>query len=100
MRRPGAADKVKESAEALAIQALTFLASDPEKLGTFLALSGIDPATLRALARHPDFLVGVLDHILSDDRLLIEFAAAAEVKPAHVGKARAALGGIWERDIP
>ena len=33
----------RETAEALAIAALTFIAEEPERLGRFLALSGIGP---------------------------------------------------------
>ena len=90
----------QEAAEALAIQALTFIAGDGERLGRFLAATGIGPAEIRAAAREPGFLVGVLDHLAGDERLLTAFAAEAGVDPGDVGKAIAALGGHWEREIP
>ncbi len=37
----------QEAAEGLAIQALTFIAEDPERLGRFLAVTGIGPAEIR-----------------------------------------------------
>ena len=90
-----------EAAEGLAIQALTFIATDGERLGRFLAITGIGPDQIRAAAREPHFLAGVLDHIASDERLLTDFAAEADVDPADVGKAQAALGGgTWEREVP
>ena len=91
----------REAAEHLAIQALTFIGSDPTELGRFLALTGIGPAELRAAAHEPDFLVGVLDHILGYEPLLLAFAKDADVKPATVAQAREALGGPrWERETP
>jgi Protein of unknown function (DUF3572) len=89
-----------EAAEALAIQALTFIAGDSERLGRFLAVTGIGPAEIREAAREQDFLVGVLDHIAADERLLLVFSSETGIAPADVGKALAALGGHWEREIP
>ena len=69
----------QEAAEALAIQALTFIAGDGERLGHFLAATGIGPAEIRAAAQEPGFLIGVLDHLAADERLLSAFAAEAGV---------------------
>ena len=90
----------KEAAEGLAIQALTFIAGDGERLGRFLAITGIGPAQIRAAAQEPGFLIGVLDYLAGDERLLAAFAAEAGIDPGDVGKALAALGGHWEREIP
>jgi hypothetical protein len=90
----------QEAAEGLAIQALTFIAGDGERLGRFLATTGIGPAQIRAAAQEPGFLIGVLDYLAGDERLLSAFAVEAGVNPADIGKAIAALGGHWEREIP
>jgi hypothetical protein len=90
----------EEAAEGLAIQALTFIAGDSERLGRFLAITGIGPAQIRAAAQEPGFLVGVLNYLAGDERLLSAFAAETGLDPAHVGKALAALGGNWGREIP
>jgi len=90
----------KEMAEGLAIQALAFIAGDSGRLGRFLAITGIGPAEIRAAAREPDFLTGVLDHMAGDERLLTAFAAEAGVAPSDIGKALAALGGHWEPEFP
>jgi hypothetical protein len=90
----------EEAAEAFAVQALTFIAEDSERLGRFLAITGIGPAQICAAAQEPGFLIGVLDYLAGDDRLLSAFAAETGSDPADVGKALAALGGHWERDIP
>ena len=68
----------RELAESVAIQALTFLAEEPERLDRFLALTGIGPESLRDAAREPNFLLGVLDHLAGDERLLHEFATRLE----------------------
>jgi hypothetical protein len=90
----------REAAEALAVEALTFLASEPEHLGGFLAATGIGPDQIREAARDRSFLTGVLDHISGHEPLLIAFAQQAGVDPTEIERARAALGSIWERDVP
>lgn len=82
----------REEAEAFAARALGFLASEPDRFGRFLALSGLDPSTIREAARSPHFLPAVLDHLLGDDALVTAFADAEEVSPETVVRARAALG--------
>jgi hypothetical protein len=90
-----------EAAEQLAIQALSYIAGEPERLGGFLAITGIGPGEIRAAAREAGFLAGVLDYVAADERLLMEFAAEAGIDPASLEIARAALSGAtWERDIP
>lgn len=85
----------------MAIQALSFIAEEPERLRRFLAVTGIAPAEIRAAASEPGFLAGVLEHLTADERLLTAFAADADIDPAAIGKALATLsGGAWERDSP
>ena len=43
----------RKIAENLAIQALWFLAADPERLGAFLAATGIGPEMIRKAAAEP-----------------------------------------------
>ena len=96
----GPAD-AREVAETLAIQALSFLAGEPSRLGRFLAESGIGPETLRSAAKSPQFLVSVLDFVLGSRAITEEFARASELTPAAVAAARQVLGGAdWERGEP
>ena len=89
----------RDAAESLAVQALGFLAGEPERLARFLALTGIGPDRVRAAAATPGFLAGVLDHVASEDALATAFAAEAGIKPEEVATARRMLGsGEWERD--
>jgi uncharacterized protein DUF3572 len=89
-----------ETAEMLAVQALAFIAEDEVRLSSFVASSGIAVQSIRTAAREPNFLAGVLEHILSDEHLLMAFAEGAGINPADVARARRALGTIWERDLP
>ncbi len=89
-----------EAAEMLAIQALGFIAEDSERLAGFLASTGIPAEEIRAAAGEPGFLAGVLEHMLGDESLLIAFALSAGIDPAEVARARSALGGQQERNMP
>ena len=91
----------RQAAEIVAIQALSFVASDVALLGRFLAESGIGPETLRASAADPRFLAGVLDFVLREETTAKEFAASAGFEPRTIAAAREALGEPdWERDVP
>src|SRR5262245_18186496 len=88
--------QVHDAATAHAISALSFIASDPERLGRFLAHTGIGPESIRSAAREPGFLLGVLEHLTSDEALLIEFANQNDVDPEQVALARDVLAGAPE----
>jgi hypothetical protein len=90
----------RQTAEMLAVQALAFIAEDDGRLSGFVASTGIAVQTIRDAAREPNFLAGLLEHILADENLLIAFAASAGIDPAEVARARQALGKVWERDLP
>src|SRR3984893_1557584 len=92
--------QTREAAEMLAIQALAFLAEEPERLAAFLSVSGVTIAGIREAAAEPGFLAGVLEHMLADESLLIAFADSAAIDPASIARARSALGGQWDRDLP
>jgi len=91
----------REQAEALAIQALTFIAEDGERLGRFLAVTGIGPAEIRTAAREPEFLVGVLEYMASDDRLITTFAGETGLDPTDINRSHAALASRpREHELP
>jgi len=98
MKAPSPA--ARQTAEMLAIQALTFIAEEPDRLSRFLELSGIDPARIRTAANEPGFLAGVLEHMLADESLVIAFAERAGIDPAEVARARAALGARGRHTAP
>ena len=78
----------KSGAETIAIEVLSFLAGSPGRLDRFLALSGLGRDNLRAAAGEPGFLAAILDHLASDERLLLAFAASTGHAPATIAKAR------------
>lgn len=80
-----------EDAETLAIEGLQFIASSPEQLSRFLALTGIAPGDLRDAATSDNFLSGVLDFFMGDEPTLLAFAASRGLDPAQVGQARMIL---------
>ena len=69
---------------------MTFFSPQPE----------LRPPEIRTVAREPGFLAGVLEHMLGDESLLIAFADRAGINPTAVARARSALGGRGERDVP
>jgi hypothetical protein len=91
----------REVAEIVAVQALSFIAGDPERLGLFLAESGIGPETLRTAAADPRFLASVLDFIMRDDVTVKAFAEVSQLHPTNIAAAHQALNDPqWERDVP
>ena len=102
-KRAGRANRPEEraAAEALAVAALAFIAGEPERLGRFLAMSGIGPESIRTAAREPQFLLGVLGYLAADEQLLIAFAAENAIPPGAVMEARVTIAGRrWERETP
>ena len=99
MKRP--VQNPREVAEIVAVQALSFIAGDPELLGRFLSETGIGPATLRTAASDPQFLRSVLDFVMRDDTTVKAFSKASELHPTNIAAAHQALGDPqWERDVP
>jgi hypothetical protein len=85
----------------MAIQVLTFLAEDADRLQRLLATTGIGPQQIRAAAREPEFLAGVLNHLAADEPLLVTFAEQAGIDPFDVRRASNMLvPDGWERDVP
>ncbi|MGF7161228.1 hypothetical protein FHS85_002863 [Rhodoligotrophos appendicifer] len=82
-----------EEAEALALRGLVFLAEEPDRIEPFLSLSGLSPADLRPAANQPAFLGAILDHILSDDTLILAFCKLERLTPELLVRARAKLPG-------
>jgi hypothetical protein len=81
----------REASELLAAKALGFVAADPDRLGRFLAISGLDPATIRSAAESPAFLIGVLDYLNSDQELLAAFSIENQTHPTAATAASDAL---------
>lgn len=77
-----------ERAEAIAVEALSFIASDPDLLPRFLALTGIEAGQIRQAAREPGFLAGVLQFVLAHEPTLMHFSEATGIPPQETATAR------------
>ena len=87
-----------EQAETIALQALSFLAKNEELLAQFLINTGLTPQELQKRVREPELLGGVLDAILGNDMVLLEFCTAASLSPDTLILARRALPGGYVID--
>jgi hypothetical protein len=83
-------------AEETAIAVLVWLAGEPELMGRFLALTGLEASNLRDAAQEPGFLGGVLGFLMNHEPTLMDFCAATGTKPETVTRAFQALGGASE----
>jgi hypothetical protein len=81
------------SSVTLGLKALAFLATAAEDLQRFIVISGADAATLRERAGEPDFLAAVLDYLLANEPLLLEFCKTESLEPRDLHLAAARLGG-------
>ena len=73
-----------DAAEWVGIHGLSFLASDAARLGRFLSLTGVGPAEMSTARDNPAILASVLEYLLGDEPLLLEFAANSSLPPEHV----------------
>lgn len=80
-----------DSAETIALAGLAFLADDVQRLGRFLALTGLGPAELKAEAHSARILAAVLEYLLQDESLLLAFAANNGLAPRLIRPAQQLL---------
>jgi len=76
---------------ALALSALGWSLGEPDRAERLLALTGLDPADLRARAGEPALLAAVLTFLEAHEPDLIACAAAIESTPAALVRARMEL---------
>jgi len=82
-----------EYAAEIGLDALVWIASDPDRSGPFLGTSGLDAADIRNRAADPEFLGFVLDYLGAGDDALLDFCAERHLRPETVMAARQALPG-------
>ncbi|WP_182087041.1 DUF3572 domain-containing protein [Aureimonas sp. ME7] len=85
----------EDDASTLAIDALSYIASDTVLFNRFLRLTGLELENLRQAAGEPAFLAGVLDFVIADERTLTDFAGHADIEPNQVLAARRAFGTTY-----
>ncbi|MGH6874945.1 MAG: DUF3572 family protein [Aestuariivirgaceae bacterium] len=87
-----------DAAAALAFRALAFIAGDDDRLGRFIALTGIEPGAIRALAPERSFQAAVLEHLLADESMLLQFCENEAIDAALPGAALRLLAGSCRTD--
>ena len=83
----------RDQAETLGLQALGWIAGQPEYSGAFLGASGLSADDLKARAGDPEFLGFTLDFLLSDEAALLAFCDDHSLPFDRPLRARAALPG-------
>lgn len=83
----------QESAELLAIKALSWLVGHDELLPVFLGATGATEDDIRQRAKDPEFLASVLDFMLMDDVWIESFCQSTDYGFDFPVRARAALPG-------
>ena len=83
----------REQAEILALEALAWLAGQPEAIARFLTISGLETSDLRLAVGDSGLQASVLDYLLANESLLLDFCQSASLKPQAVHTARYRLGG-------
>lgn len=85
--------KTMADAEDTAISVLAWLASQPELMSRFLALTGLEAGNLREAAREPGFMAGVVAFLMNHEPTLMDFCASTGTSPESVRRAYHELGG-------
>ncbi|MBI4923406.1 MAG: DUF3572 family protein [Devosia nanyangense] len=75
----------------LAELSLQYLAKNPDLLAEFMIQSGIDPKGLRRFIGTDEFAHGLVDHVVSNEPLLLAIAAENKLKPESIVAAWAKL---------
>lgn len=82
-----------DAAETLGLRALAVVLGDARLTGAFLVQTGAAPESVRARAEDRDFLAGVLQFALADERRAATICGALEIEPAALHRALAVLTG-------
>ncbi len=82
----------ESAAEALGVRVFGYVTGDPGRLLRFMESAGLSPDALRQAANGPEFVAGLLDHVVADEELLLACAAALEVPPERITQAWRRLG--------
>ncbi|MCB1444259.1 MAG: DUF3572 domain-containing protein [Rhizobiaceae bacterium] len=89
-----------EEAEAMAIRILGWLTGQPELLGRFLALTGIEAGSIRRAAAEPGFLAGLTGFVMAHEPTLMAFCAENDVKADRVSACHHRLAGPESENWP
>jgi hypothetical protein len=82
-----------DHAATVALKGLAYLMNFEPELNRFMELSGVDRATIREQVNDPEFLVSLLDFMLTREELLVDFCSDSEIDVRTVHMARHVLSG-------
>lgn len=82
-----------DSAQTLALTALSWLVGNEELLPVFLGSTGAAASDLHDRAAEPEFMASVLDFLMLDDSWVMAFCDANSVAYDQPAQARAVLSG-------
>ncbi|MCC3860487.1 DUF3572 domain-containing protein [Pseudemcibacter aquimaris] len=86
-----------DNAEILAINALSFVASDEKLLSGYLKLSGTSLEDLKSDMGNPErfnaLLGSILDYLMQNENALIGYAEEYNIDPTNISAARGAFPG-------
>ena len=78
-----------DEAERVAVSAFSWISGDIDLIGGFIDRTGIRADRMREAANSRDFLLGVIEHVMSDEEcLLLPFCGASGATPSEVCEAR------------
>jgi hypothetical protein len=83
-----------QASDDITLKYISYLASDPDRLATFCAQSGLGIDDLRARLGQPSFQGFLLDMLLQDESELIAFATENNMRPEAIMQARSKLPGF------
>lgn len=79
--------------EIIPIRILAFLAEDRDRLGRFLAMTGLEGQDIRKAAAQPGFFLAVVDYLMQDEAALQAFCANEGLHPSKIAQVRQRLAG-------
>ena len=87
----------KDRAEIIAINSLSFVASNEKYLAGYLNLSGSDLDVLKSALQTPEtsqnIYASILDYLLQNEKYLIEYCDEYELDPLDINRARKLFPG-------
>lgn len=86
-------DLTRTDAEEIAIQVLVFLSSDEKRFQHYRSITGLEPESIRQAAADRNFLASVLDYLMQDEALLLQFCELNGHDPSGMPIANRLLGG-------
>ncbi len=83
-----------EKAEILALEALAWLAGHPDGIARFLMVSGLEAADLRRAAGDRELLGSLLEFLLANEPLLLEFCQDTSISSRIVHAAQLQMEAV------